>query len=396
MRERREKPAPEVEPEERQPSFFELVVPKKAPEPEPDDGRRRKKRVDPESLTGFRKFWYHLSNHRAFRLLIFCLCAVLVMFLSNRLFGVGNQGFQRTLAPENGARIIVFPHCTYELLESDITDYPGVIGAVAAYDEQSGDLEGYAYDLYCTGEGGEVLLTLGIRIDGTITGLSVTAHKETRGLGTSAGNLFIGSFAGRAADEDALDEILYMDSTPDTSAAIVDVVKQAVRHAHDHYGIVGHSDEALQQSVSEDIRENNTYDSPELRALLPGATFAGYYPDKGYPMKGFQTITMAYIANLNGEEYYAYDITTTGADGDIALSVAVAGDQTIASIQIHSQQESAFEGNDILSALLDMIVGCDKAALSQLDVDGDARYSGNAIINAAVDAIDCTRTYFLK
>ncbi len=396
MRERRERPAPEVEPEERQPSFFELVVPKQAPEPEKDDGHRRKERVDPDTLTGFRKFWYHLSNHRAFRLLIFCLGALLVMFLSNRLFGIGNQGFTRTLSPENGARIVVFPHCTYELLESDISDYPGVVGAVAAYDEQSGELEGYAYDLYCTGESGEVLLTLGIRVDGTITGASVTAHKETRGLGTSAGNLFIGSFAGRAADEAALDEIVYMDSTPGTSAAIVEVAKQAVRHAHDHYGIVGHSDEALQEFVTEDIRENNTYDSPELRALLPGAEYSGYYPDKGYPMKGFNAITMAYIATLDGEEYYAYDITTPGADGDIVLSVAVAEDQTIAALQVHSQQERAFEGNDVLESLVNSIIGCDKTALSQLDVDGDARYSGNAVINAAVDAIDCTRAHFLK
>ena len=122
----------------------------------------------------------------------------------------------------------------------------------------------------------------------------------------------------------------------------------------------------------------------------------GFYPEKGYPLKGFDTITMAYFADLNGEEYYAYDITTAGKDGDIVMSVAVAPNRTIVGIQVHSQQESAFEGNSVLEDLLQKIIGCGKVELSQLDVDGDARYSGNAIINAALDAVDCTDVHFKK
>lgn len=406
MSEEKEKRAPEStqnadagqsKQDEPQISFFELVAPKRPPEKNKNGiiHIEARKPENDERAGRYSKFWNRELAQKYLRTLVFCICAFLVMFIANRYFGIGN-GSLRNLAEENVARIIVFPHCTYELLQSDVSDYPGVIGAVAAYDEDDGSLKGYAYDMYCKGEGGEVLLTLGIRVDGTITGLSVTAHKESRGLGTSAGNLFTGSFAGRAADEAALDEIIYMDSSPETSKAIVDVVKQCVRHAQDNYGIVGHSDVALQEAVSEDIRENNTFDSPELQALLPGATFVGFYPEKGYPLKGFDTITMAYFADLNGEEYYAYDITTAGKDGDIVMSVAVAPNRTIVGIQVHSQQESAFEGNSVLEDLLQKIIGCGKVELSQLDVDGDARYSGNAIINAALDAVDCTDVYFKK
>lgn len=380
-------------------SWFNTVVPKKK------RVINRKKDVvmqwrnsmveDDSNLPWYLKIWYNTSFQKYLRILIFMACAFAVCFIGYKYFDIGKVQ-PRQLPQTNTARMVVFPDCTFELLENDMTEYPGVIGAVAAYDEETGELMGYAYDTFAAGTGGEALVTVGISVEGSITQASLTSHHEKKGLGTSAGNLFISSFAGRAASEEALDEIIYMESSPEVSEAIVTSVKNAVRHANTVYGIEGKENTALHEAVTEDVREQNTYDTPELRALLPGATFAGYYPDKGYPLKGFKYITMAYIATLNGEDLYAVDMTVEGQDGPIVMSVAVNPDRTVRNVVIHSHNEQSLQGNDILENLIRQMIGTDFAALSKLELDGEARVSGNVITNGATDALDFVKEYLLK
>lgn len=392
-----EKKNPQVEEQkEERISWFNTVVPKKK-----RVINRKKDMViqwrnsmveDDSDLPWYLKAWNNTSFQKYLRLLLFLACAFAVCYVGYVYFDLG-KAQPRQLPETNTARMVVFPDCTFELLSNDMTEYPGVIGAVAAYDEETGELKGYAYDTYSAGESGEVLITVGISVDGSITQASLTSHKEVKGLGTSAGNLFISSFAGRAADEAALDEIIYMESTPKTSEAIVTSVKNAVRHANEVYGIVGQENAAQHEAVTEDVREQNTYDTPQLQALLPGATFAGYYPDKGYPLKGFQYITMAYIATLGGEDLFAVDMTVEGVDGPIEMSVAVNPDRTIRSVVVHSHQEQALQGNDILDGLIQRMIGADFAALNKLELEGEARVSGNVITNGATDAIDFVKEY---
>lgn len=395
MNQDNKKTQPQQEQQEERISWFNTVVPKK-------------KRVinrktdmvmqfrgslveDDSDLPLWKKIWYNTTFQKYLRLLLFFGCAALIMYIGYTYYGLG-QVRPRQLPETNTARMVVFPECKFELLENDMTEYPGVIGAVAAYDE-NGELAGYAYDTFSAGTGGEVLVTVGISVDGTITQASLTSHHEIKGLGTSAGNLFIASFAGRAAEESALDEIIYMESSPETSANIIASIKNAVRHANEVYGIEGMEDLALQQAVTEDIVSQNTYDTPELRTLLPDAVFAGYYPDKGYPLKGFKDITMAYFATVGDIEYRAVDMTLQGVDGPVVMSVAVDSQRRIASVVVHSHQEKGFEDAAVLEGLLEDMIGCDYVALSQLELDGDARVSGNVITNGATDAITFVKEY---
>jgi len=63
---------------------------------------------------------------------------------------------------------------------------------------------------------------------------------------------------------------------------------------------------------------------------------------------------------------------------------------------VHSHQEQAMLGNDILSELIQQMIGADFAALSKLELDGDARVSGNVITNGATDALDFVKEYLEK
>ena len=246
---------PQQEQQEERISWFNTVVPKK-------------KRVinrktdmvmqfrgslveDDSDMPLWQKVWYNTSFQKYLRLLVFFGLSFLICFIGYKYFGLGRVQ-PRQLPKTNTARLVVFPDCTFEMLENDMSNYPGVIGAVAAYDE-NGELAGHAYDTFAAGAGGEVLVTVGVSVEGSITQASLTSHHEVKGLGTSAGNLFIASFAGRAADASALDDIVYMQSSPETSENIVNSIKNAMRHANEVYGVVGREDVEQQQAVTEDI-----------------------------------------------------------------------------------------------------------------------------------------------
>lgn len=398
MSQENKKTQPEAEhKEEERISWFNTVVPKKK------RVINRKKDMmiqfrnslveDDSDLPWYLKIWYNTSFQKYLRILIFFGLAFLICWVGYTYFDIGKPQ-PRQLPETNTARLVVFPNCTFEMMANDMAEYPGVIGCVAAYDE-NGELEGYAYDTYSTGTGGEVNITVGVSVDGYITLASLTSHHEIKGLGTSAGNLFISSFAGRAATEEALDEIIYMESSPEVSANIVQSVKNVVRHANTVYGITGKADEALQQAVTDDVTAQNTFDTPELRALLPEATFYGFYPDKGYPLKGFKMINMAYFAVQNGVEYRAVDMVVEGQDGDIAMSVAVDAFGKIAAVAIHSQQEAAFADAANMDMLINAMIGCDYVALQQLDPEADDtfRVSYNVVTNSAMDAISFVKEY---
>lgn len=386
---------PQQEQQEERISWFNTVVPKKKRVINRKTDMvmqfRNSLVEDDSDMPLWQKVWYNTSFQKYLRLLVFFGLAFLICFIGYKYFNLGRVQ-PRQLPKTNTARLVVFPDCTFEMLENDMSNYPGVIGAVAAYDA-NGELAGYAYDTFAAGAGGEVLVTVGVSVEGSITQASLTSHHEVKGLGTSAGNLFIASFAGRAADASTLDDIVYMQSSPETSENIVNSIKNAMRHANEVYGIVGREDVEQQQAVTEDITSQNTFDTPELRALLPDAVFAGYYPEKGYPLKGFKYINMAYYANTETAEYRAVDMTVDGVDGPIVMSVAVDADRRIANVVLHSHQEKAFEDETVLNDLIAAMIGCDYADLSRLELDGDARVSGNVVTNGATDAISFVKEY---
>ena len=76
------------------------------------------------------------------------------------------------------------------------TDATGTVQAVYA------SADGYVVEVSPSGFGGVISMMVGIKADGTVSGISIVSHTETAGLGavaaadTSAGEAFRGQFAG--------------------------------------------------------------------------------------------------------------------------------------------------------------------------------------------------------
>ena len=117
-------------------------------------------------------------------------------------------------------------------LESvSFTDATGTVKNVYASED------GFVVEVAPAGFGGTISMMVGIKVDGTVNGISIVSHTETAGLGsvaaanTSAGEAFRGQFAGLsgalAVDKDG-GEIDSITSATITSRAVTAGVNAAL------------------------------------------------------------------------------------------------------------------------------------------------------------------------
>lgn len=72
------------------------------------------------------------------------------------------------------------------------------INEVLVASDASGNVLGYAFNVTTSeGYGGDITLTVGIRNDGTVNGVSILEINETAGLGMNAEKVLVPQFAGR-------------------------------------------------------------------------------------------------------------------------------------------------------------------------------------------------------
>ncbi|MCD8089848.1 MAG: RnfABCDGE type electron transport complex subunit G [Clostridiales bacterium] len=90
--------------------------------------------------------------------------------------------------PINGGQ---FSDPNFDLSDANITSY-----AVGNIDGQAA---GYAVSVTTNGYGGDVVMMVGIDLDGVITGVSVTSMSETAGLGANCQTEWIDQYAGKLA-----------------------------------------------------------------------------------------------------------------------------------------------------------------------------------------------------
>ncbi len=90
--------------------------------------------------------------------------------------------------PINGGQ---FSDPNFDLSDANITSY-----AVGTID---GAEAGYAVSVTTNGYGGDVVMMVGIDMDGIITGVSVTSMSETAGLGANCQTEWIDQYAGKIA-----------------------------------------------------------------------------------------------------------------------------------------------------------------------------------------------------
>ena len=135
----------------------------------------------------------------------------------------------------NKARTAVFHDAEFELvyrLERDeisrISELPAVIELYSASSEGDGEGDGYVATVLANGYGGTFQVVVGVSADGKISGVRVTKHKETPGLGAEAANPgFCDQYIGKDASVAPGKEIVAVSGATVTSNAVTMAVRQA-------------------------------------------------------------------------------------------------------------------------------------------------------------------------
>lgn len=111
---------------------------------------------------------------------------------------------QRNEQANNEARQTVLPNTSeFKLLDNDKYKNGSDVEVVEVYEGLNGsDISGYTVKVLPKGYGGEIELMVGIKTDGTISGVNVGNMNETPGLGAKAKEeAFYGQYLGKPATE---------------------------------------------------------------------------------------------------------------------------------------------------------------------------------------------------
>ncbi len=265
----------------------------------------------------------------ALRLMLFAAAAGLLLSVVN---AVTEEPIAQQLAAKvNAAREEVIGRHEFEAIDADLSAYPAI---ESVYTAKSGeDVVGYVYELKGKGYGGNISLSMGVNTAGAVTGVSVSNHKETKGLGTSAEKRFITSFYGMAASpEDALAMDGITGATI-SSTAVRNAISQACAFSEDELGIPGKADPFLAYTETSDA------DAVTLKAIsrmLPGTVC-----QKLDPLSEYRTLNDLYFAKEpSGETLYVYRATATAESGRTILLIALEEDGTVRSIAVESYDEN--------------------------------------------------------
>ena len=168
----------------------------------------------------------------AVRLMIFALSAALLLAVVNEL--TEDKIAENTLHKINAARRNVIGDYVFEDTGADLAEQKYIKGVYAAWDGAA--LVGYVYEMESSGYGGTVYLSAGILADGTVSGVEVSSHSETKGLGTEAGERFLSEFNGLAAGSEGGADVDAMTGATVSSNAVIRAVDEAMAHFAANYG----------------------------------------------------------------------------------------------------------------------------------------------------------------
>ena len=167
----------------------------------------------------------------AVRLMVFALVAALLLAVVNAL--TAEKIAFNTQEKINAARKEVIGDYEFADAGADISGMKYVTGIYAAMD---GDIcVGYVYEMESRGYGGTVYLCAGVSPDGLVTGVKVSAHSETKGLGTDAGDRFLGRFTDMEAHAGSSMGVDAMSGATVSSNAVRNAVDEALTHFEANY-----------------------------------------------------------------------------------------------------------------------------------------------------------------
>ena len=115
--------------------------------------------------------------------------------------------------------------------EAVAATYPDVVDKVFEAVDANGTCIGYVVQLTTKdGYSGGIVMVVGVQLDGTVSGFSVTAHSETSGLGTKAFDpAYADQFKGVAGAD--VNGIATLSGATMTSTAVKNAVNAAVAYA---------------------------------------------------------------------------------------------------------------------------------------------------------------------
>lgn len=167
----------------------------------------------------------------AARLMIFALVAAMLLALVNAL--TAGRIEENTREKINAARCEVIGDYAFEEVQDDISGAQYITGVYRAMDGEA--CVGYVYELESRGYGGTVYLCAGVGTDGVVTGVKVSNHVETKGLGTDDEKSFIGGFVGLDAAAGAAMQVDAMSGATISSTAVKNAVDEAMTHFESNY-----------------------------------------------------------------------------------------------------------------------------------------------------------------
>lgn len=167
----------------------------------------------------------------AVRLMIFALAAAFLLAVVNEL--TEEKIIANTEAKVNAARQAVIGDYAFEDTGVDTSRMECVTGVYVAMDGPR--LKGYVYEMQTKGYGGTIYLSAGIGKDGTITGIVISSHSETKGLGTDAEKDFIREFEGLDVVSGGVGSIDAISGATVSSNAVKKAINEAMIHFDAHY-----------------------------------------------------------------------------------------------------------------------------------------------------------------
>lgn len=171
----------------------------------------------------------------AVRLMVCALAAALMLAIVNAL--TAGRIAENNREKMNAARSQVIGDYEFTDTGADISGAEYITGVYMAMD--GGMCAGYVYELESRGYGGAIYLCVGVSAEGEVCGVSVSAHSETKGLGTDAGARFVADFVGLPGRAGVADDVEAMTGATVSSAAVKNAVDEALSHYETNFGAEG-------------------------------------------------------------------------------------------------------------------------------------------------------------
>lgn len=270
---------------------------------------------------------------------------------------------------------------------ADLAAYPDLDAVyLAKADDQ---LLGYAFQMSPTGYASDIVFTLGIHIDGSISAMYVNSQQETAGLGSRvADEAFLSQFPGVAADPDAIDgRVDAITGATISSKAVLGAIKTATTFSRDVLQIEGAENEDVASSAGDATEEElavaESIEAESAQALNP------------YAALGYETISEVYRVKFEGENGYAIRLTAQ-SNGIIRMTMVILEDGTVKSLTVEEQHEGEGYGAKIQEApFTDQFDGISTSLPLNEQVDGITGATGTTtvVMGSLNEAIDYFNNY---